>query len=123
MAATAAARLQSSYDWVSSGFLFLDAYPNQYVARRLREGQSIKIDGNLNESVWEEVPFTDTPFKDFEVSQNAGCYDLAPSFADPELRKSKYPTLEVPDSKHPLPLMLETCRQILGTYGCMWPGP
>eukprot|EP00439_Symbiodinium_sp_Y106_P035459 s3561_g4.t1 len=46
------------------GFLFLDAYPSQYVARRLADGQSITIDGNLNESVWEEVPFTTTAFKD-----------------------------------------------------------
>ena len=45
------------------GFLFLDAYPSQYVARRLADGQSITIDGNLNESVWEEVPFTTTAFK------------------------------------------------------------
>ncbi|CAE7363248.1 der, partial [Symbiodinium sp. CCMP2456] len=46
------------------GFLFLDAYPSQYVARRLADGQSITIDGNLNESVWEEVPFTTAAFKD-----------------------------------------------------------
>ncbi|CAK9011429.1 unnamed protein product [Durusdinium trenchii] len=54
--------LQDSHH--EKGFLFLEAYPNQYVAQRLHTGQSVQIDGNLNETVWEEVPFTDSAFKD-----------------------------------------------------------
>ncbi|CAJ1427901.1 unnamed protein product, partial [Effrenium voratum] len=38
----------------SRDFLFLDSYPRQYVAQRLGPGQAVVIDGNLNESVWEE---------------------------------------------------------------------
>ena len=51
----------------SRDFLFLDSYPRQYVAQRLGPGQAVVIDGNLNESVWEEVPFTDTAFQDSQT--------------------------------------------------------
>ena len=54
--------LQDSHH--EKGFVLLEAYPNQYVAQRLHTGQSVQIDGNLNETVWEEVPFTDSAFKD-----------------------------------------------------------
>lgn len=44
--------------------LFLDAYPRHYVARRLGKHQQVVLDGDLNESVWEEVPFTHEAFQD-----------------------------------------------------------
>ncbi|CAE8610430.1 unnamed protein product [Polarella glacialis] len=48
----------------SEGWQFLDAYPAQYVARRLGQEQRIVIDGILDDAAWSEVPFTGSAWMD-----------------------------------------------------------
>ena len=38
----------------------LDAYPAQYVARRLAPSESIVVDGRLDDEAWQSVPWTDS---------------------------------------------------------------
>ena len=37
----------------------LDAYPAQYVARRLAPSESIAVDGRLDDDAWRSVPWTE----------------------------------------------------------------
>ena len=38
---------------------FKATYPRQYVAHKLASGQTIALDGNLDDDAWKEVPFSD----------------------------------------------------------------
>lgn len=42
-----------------SDWRMLDAYPAQYIARRLAPSESIAVDGRLDEDAWRSVPWTD----------------------------------------------------------------
>jgi len=48
---------------------FLDSYPAHYVTRELSTVETIKIDGNLDEEAWENVPWTE-PMVDITRHQN-----------------------------------------------------
>ena len=37
----------------------LEAYPAQYVARRLAPSESIAVDGQLDDAAWRSVPWTE----------------------------------------------------------------
>eukprot|EP00746_Dinoflagellata_sp_MGD_P022297 gnl/MRDRNA2_/MRDRNA2_152125_c0_seq1.p1 gnl/MRDRNA2_/MRDRNA2_152125_c0~~gnl/MRDRNA2_/MRDRNA2_152125_c0_seq1.p1 ORF type:complete len:505 (-),score=49.62 gnl/MRDRNA2_/MRDRNA2_152125_c0_seq1:23-1537(-) len=65
-----------------SDWRFLHAYPNQYVAQKLTNGEHITIDGDLNDPAWMEVSFTTSPFQD--IAQ-----PLFPDWALPAQYKSQ----------------------------------
>ena len=46
------------------GWKFLSAYPPQYDAQRLAKGETIIIDGKLDDAAWAAVPWTEKPFED-----------------------------------------------------------
>ena len=46
------------------GWKFESAYPPQYIAQRLSSGETITIDGNLDDPAWTSVAWTDKPFED-----------------------------------------------------------